>query len=77
MASNKDGISVSYPSQVFTESNEDTKSKKYIERYLDATKSNMLFSKGIIFVEGITEQLLIPCLAELSMAISNSSIVAK
>jgi putative ATP-dependent endonuclease of OLD family len=40
------------------------KSKKYVERYLDATKSNMLFAKGIIFVEGIAELLLIPCLAE-------------
>jgi len=43
---------------------DDIKSKKYIERYLDATKSNLLFAKGIIFVEGMTEQILIPCLAD-------------
>ena len=38
--------------------------KKYVERYLDATKSNMLFIKGVLFVEGIAEQLLIPTLTE-------------
>ncbi|KUG17087.1 putative atp-dependent endonuclease of the old family [hydrocarbon metagenome] len=57
-------IKIAYPSSVFSQSEEDLKSKKYVERYLDATKSNMLFSKGIIFAEGITEQLLLPCLAE-------------
>jgi len=65
LTSQADGkISIAYPSRVFSQSEEDLKSKKYIERYLDATKSNMLFSKGVIFVEGITEQLLLPCLAE-------------
>ena len=33
--------------------------KEIIERYLDVTKSQMFFAKGIIFVEGITEALLI------------------
>jgi putative ATP-dependent endonuclease of OLD family len=54
-----------YPGKVFLADNaEDIKSKKYIERFLDATKSNMLFSKGIILVEGLAEQLIIPCLSE-------------
>jgi putative ATP-dependent endonuclease of OLD family len=57
-------IEAKYPGKVFSDSKEDKKSKKYVERYLDATKSNMLFSKGVIFVEGLTEQLLLPCLAE-------------
>jgi putative ATP-dependent endonuclease of OLD family len=57
-------IEAKYPGRVFSDSIEDKKSKKYIERYLDATKSNMLFSKGVIFVEGLAEQLLLPCLAE-------------
>jgi len=39
-------------------------SKKYVQRFLDATKSNMLFAERIIMVEGIAEQLLIPILAE-------------
>ncbi|UOQ49029.1 AAA family ATPase [Gracilibacillus caseinilyticus] len=51
---------VSYPGQVFTEA----KSKKYVQRFLDATKSNMLFAEKIIFVEGIAEQLLLHVFAE-------------
>ncbi|MGX8791839.1 ATP-dependent nuclease [Oceanobacillus sp. M60] len=51
---------VSYPGQVFTEA----KSKKYVQRFLDATKSNMLFAEKIIFVEGIAEQLLLRVFAE-------------
>lgn len=53
-------VQVSYPSRVYT----NPQSKKYVERYLDATKSNMLFAKGVIFVEGIAEQLLLPCFAD-------------
>lgn len=34
--------------------------KDYLERYLDVTKSQMLFAKGIIFVEGICEALTLP-----------------
>lgn len=35
------------------------KDKKSLERYMDVTKSQFLFSRGIIFVEGISEALLI------------------
>lgn len=64
MAIKDDGsTAVAYPGKVFSESEDDKFSKKYVERFLDATKSNMLFSKGIILVEGIAEQLLLPCLA--------------
>lgn len=53
------------PGKAFDENNpDDAKSKRYIERYLDATKSNLLFAKGVILVEGMTEQLLVPCLAD-------------
>lgn len=38
-------------------------SKNYVKRFLDATKSNMLFADKIILVEGLAEQLLLPCLA--------------
>ena len=39
--------------------------KEYLERYLDVTKSQMFFAKGIIFVEGICEALLLPEMAKL------------
>ncbi|WP_341282077.1 AAA family ATPase [Paenibacillus sp. FSL H8-0537] len=52
--------SVGYPGKVFQDNE---KSKKYVQRFLDATKSDMLFSQKVIFVEGIAEQLLLPILA--------------
>ncbi len=55
---------VAYPGSCFTDDNAGKESKAYVERYLDATKSNLLFSKGVILVEGIAEQLLLPVLAE-------------
>lgn len=53
-----------YPGKCFLENREGKASKAYVERYLDATKSNLLFSKGVILVEGIAEQLLLPVLAD-------------
>jgi len=52
--------SVGYPGKVFT----DLRSKKYVQRFLDATKSDMLFAQKIIFVEGLAEQLLFSVFAE-------------
>lgn len=43
----------------------DESTKRFINRWLDATKSTLLFSKGNIFVEGIAEAILIPKLAEI------------
>lgn len=37
----------------------------YINRWLDVTKSTMLFSRGVILVEGIAEALVLPRLAEI------------
>lgn len=37
---------------------------EFLERFLDATKANMFFAQGIIFVEGDAENLLIPAIAE-------------
>ena len=55
----------SYPGRVFSKTDkEDIKSKKYVERYLDATKSEMLFAKSVIMGEGIAEQLIFPILTE-------------
>lgn len=55
---------IGYPGKVFSESSDDKSSKIYVQRFLDATKSNMLFAERIIFVEGLSEQLLIPCFAK-------------
>ncbi len=40
-------------------------SKAFMNRWLDATKSNLLFARGIIFVEGIAEAMLLPELAKI------------
>lgn len=37
----------------------------FLERFLDSTKSNLFFAKGIIFVEGDSEMLLLPAIAKL------------
>lgn len=39
------------------------KSKRYVQRFLDATKSDILFAQKILFVEGIAEQLLMSIFA--------------
>lgn len=39
-------------------------SYEYLERFLDVTKSNLFFAKGIILVEGWSEEILIPKIAE-------------
>ncbi|OAA85096.1 ATP-dependent nuclease [Clostridium coskatii] len=63
--SNNHKLNVGYPGKVFDISNsDDKKSKSYIRRFLDVTKSDMLFAKGIILVEGIAEQLLVPVFAK-------------
>jgi putative ATP-dependent endonuclease of OLD family len=61
---NTSEVRVAYPGRVFDETPEGQTSKKYVERYLDATRSEMLFAKAVVFVEGLAEQLLIPVLAE-------------
>ncbi|MEN6327002.1 MAG: AAA family ATPase [Syntrophomonas sp.] len=55
---------IAYPARVFSDGDNDQNSKKYVERFLDASKSTMLFSKSVLLVEGITEQLVFPILAE-------------
>lgn len=50
----------------------DDKDARKLSRYLDVTKSRMFFAKGIIFVEGITEGLLLPRLADVHFGESGS-----
>lgn len=40
------------------------KDYKYLERFLDVTKSNLFFAKGVIIVEGWAEEILIPAIAK-------------
>lgn len=54
------GFKVGYPGKAFG-TNAD--SKNYVKRFLDATKSNMLFADKIILVEGLAEQILLPAMA--------------
>ncbi|HIH36383.1 MAG TPA: AAA family ATPase [Methanocellales archaeon] len=42
-----------------------SQSKAFLNRWLDATKSNLLFARGIILVEGIAEAMLLPELAKI------------
>jgi predicted ATP-dependent endonuclease of OLD family len=61
---------VAYPGKVFYDIGPDgskkeiPESKKYVQRFLDATKSNMLFAEKVILVEGIAEQLLMSVFAD-------------
>ena len=66
---------VSYPGRAFKEDLAGNRSKKYVERFLDATKSAMLFAKGVIFVEGLAELLVLPVLAEHVLANENGKTV--
>lgn len=45
--------------------NLDNSDYKFLERYLDATKANLFFAKGVIIVEGPSEELLLPTIAKL------------
>lgn len=42
-----------------------SRERDYLERYLDVTKSQMLFAKGIVFVEGICEALTMPAFSSI------------
>lgn len=45
--------------------NLDEKDYEFLERFLDSTKSNLFFARGVIMVEGDAENLLVPTIAEL------------
>ena len=48
----------------FSEAKLNEDNKKYLQRYLDVTKSQMFFARGILFVEGNSEAILIPEMAK-------------
>ncbi|MFW5794987.1 MAG: ATP-dependent nuclease [Bacillota bacterium] len=57
----KDNVKAYSP---FLETDFETNEKKLLKRYLDATRSELFFSSGVIFVEGVSEQFIIPSLCE-------------
>jgi putative ATP-dependent endonuclease of the OLD family len=57
-------LNVGYPSKCFSDDADGRKSKAYVQRFLDATKSEMLFAQKVILVEGISEQLLLSVMAK-------------
>jgi putative ATP-dependent endonuclease of OLD family len=57
-------LKVGYPGKVFTDDEEGKKSKAFVQRFLDATRSDMLFAKNVILVEGMAEQLLMSTFAK-------------
>ena len=57
-------LSVGYPREVFTDSEEDQNSKQFVQRFLDATRADMFFASKMIFVEGVAEELLLPVFAK-------------
>lgn len=60
------GTSKSISATALCEKNfNNTFAEGYINRWMDTTKSTMLFSRGVILVEGIAEALLLPKLAEI------------
>lgn len=50
-----------YPKKSFNDENR--LYKRHVERFLDVTKSDMFFADKLIFVEGLTEEILIPLFA--------------
>ncbi|WP_270660468.1 ATP-dependent nuclease [Enterococcus thailandicus] len=63
-----DKIIMIYKDQTFSMDTNETKLSeddyKFLDRFLDATKANLFFAKGVIFVEGDAENLLLPTIAE-------------
>lgn len=57
-------VDSSLKSLALRESALDPKNKKYLSKFLDVTKSQLFFAKGVIFVEGISEALLLPIFAK-------------
>lgn len=55
-------ISAYYLRKIYSD---EPNAKKFVQRYLDATRADMLFAGKILFVEGLAEQILIPVFVQL------------
>lgn len=60
-----DEIKTAYPASLFPSDDNVQASLKYVQRFLDVTKSNMMFADKILFVEGLVEEILVPTFAKL------------
>ena len=62
-------ISLIHNKRAFSLAPENTKLNdedyKYLEKYLDSTKANLFFAKGVLIVEGPAETLLLPTIAKI------------
>lgn len=72
---NNGAITASAMSRKHFGDSEDEATRKYINRWMDVTKSTMLFSRGVILVEGIAEALILPKLAELVLSEYNDTAI--
>lgn len=65
---NIENLIICNENEVYPLRNGDTKLEKenyaFLKRFLDVTKSNLFFAKGVIIVEGWAEEILIPTIAE-------------
>lgn len=59
-------INKHYILQGFGDSAEEKRIVRYLKKYLNATNSAMFFARKIIFVEGISEELLVPILFKMN-----------
>jgi putative ATP-dependent endonuclease of OLD family len=57
-------ITAGYPGKCFSADVRGQESKAYVQRFLDATRSDMLFAQKVVFVEGLAEQILLPTLTK-------------
>jgi predicted ATP-dependent endonuclease of OLD family len=57
-------VNVGYPAKTFDDTPQGKSEKAFVQRFLDATRSDMLFAKNIILVEGLAEQLLMATFAK-------------
>lgn len=64
-----DNLILCYEGEAFSMAKGNTGLEKddyeFLERFLDATKANLFFAKGVILVEGDAENILIPAIAEI------------
>ena len=53
----------------------DVKQLDYLRRFLDVTKASLFFARGVVLVEGVAEQLLLPVIAErLGMSLAENGV---
>lgn len=57
-------IKAGYPNLVYKNNEADKYSKAFVQRFLDATRSDIFFANKLIFVEGIAEELLMATFAK-------------